>query len=195
MMFSGLVGKEGKVVAIDIDKRNCNVVSELLYLNKIFNVDIYNYGIYNKEARQSYISSSSSNSRLLNTLKGSYTEEPVLLKNERIDQADFITFNSLVDKIGTADLIKIDIDGAELYALETAEKIFLNEEVIIFIESHNHDTNKKITEFFKTNNCHVYSINENRFFGTNEVFWGTSIGCKNKAKLEKLLNKTNSCSL
>jgi hypothetical protein len=80
--------------------------------------------LYNKDVRQSYISSCSSNSRLLNTLEGNYTEKPVLLKNEKIDQAEFITFNSLVDKIGFADLIKIDIDGAELYALDAAEKYF-----------------------------------------------------------------------
>ncbi len=188
LLFAELVGKKGIIIGIDIDNRNCEVVRQLLYINKIPNVTIYNYGLFNKNTTQSYISSNSSNSRLLNTLKGDYTQNTILLKNEKINQAKFTTFNSLVDKIGTADVIKVDIDGAELYALDAAEKIFLNPDVIMLIESHNHETNKKITEFFNSNNCSVYSINEKRFFNNSEMYCGTSIGCKNRLKLQNLLD-------
>lgn len=187
LLFSDLTGPYGKVLAFDIDKKNCRVVNEVIRLNKIENIKTYNYGLSNENVENNFISSPSSNSRLITTFRGDYTDSPVLTEGEAFSKVQFRTLNSLVDELGPADLIKMDIDGAELFALDTADKVFQNKDLIFIIESHNYKTDAKITEFFIRNKCFVYSINEKRFLNNNDVFRGNAFACKKKEKLELLL--------
>ncbi len=187
LLFSDLIGPSGKVLAFDLEKKNCKVVTEIMKLNGITNVNTYNYGISNENVESDFISSPSSNSRLPGTFRGANIDSPILTKGESISRVKLKTLNSLVDDLGYADVIKMDIDGAELFALDTADNVFQNNTVVIIIESHNHKTDAKITEFFTRNNCFVYSINEKRFFNDGEIFGGNTIGCKIKSKLEALL--------
>jgi hypothetical protein len=116
----------------------------------------------------------------------------MLTEGESINQVQLRTLDSMVEEFGCPDIIKIDIDGAELFALDTADKIFENRDLIVTIESHNALTDKKITEFYNRNGACVYSINEHRFFSQNDLHCGTTIACKNENKLKLLLAETNS---
>lgn len=187
LLFSQLTGPSGKVLAFDIEKENCKVVNEIIRLNGISNIKTYNYGLSNENTEAEFISSPSSNSRLIMTYRGYYTESPVLSKGESIKKVQLRTLNSFVEEFGYTDLIKIDIDGAELFALDAADRIFEKDHVLFIIESHNPKTDQKITDFFNSNQCFVYSINEKRFFDKTELYWGNMIGCKNILKLENLL--------
>ena len=187
LLFTDLVGFNGVVVAIELDSKNVEVVKEVSKLNNLTNIQVLNFGISNKNEKAMFISSASSNSRMVNTFKGNFVDEPVLAKGETFREVEFKTINWLAANIGAPDFVKIDIDGAELYALDEADKIFDNENAIVLIESHNHQTNLKITSFFTANKCSVYSSNEKRFFHNGEIFWGTSIGCKNQERLKQLL--------
>lgn len=187
LLFSDLTGPSGKVIAFDLEKKNCKVVDEIMRLNRITNVETYNYGISNENTESDFISSPSSNSRLFGTFRGANTESMILTKGECIGRVKLKTLNSLVCELGCADLIKMDIDGAELFALDAADNVFQNKDVIFIVESHNYKTDEKITEFFNRNKCFVYSINQKRFFNNDEIFVGNTIGCKVKGRLEKLL--------
>lgn len=188
LLFSDLTGPTGKVIAFDLEKKNCKVVKELAYLNGITNLTVYNCGISNENIESDFISSPSSNSRLIGTFRGAYTTSPVLTKGENISTVKLRTLNSLFEEFGKADLIKMDIDGAELFALDTADRIFENQDLIFIIESHNHETDKKITEFFTRNNCFVYSIDQKRFFKNDDIFGGNTIASKNRHNLDELLS-------
>lgn len=188
LLFSDLVGYKGKIITFDIDEENCRVINQLIQLNNIENIVTNNYGLSNQNEVSEFISSPSSNSRLLGTFRGYYTESEILTKGEKIKKVKLRTLDSLAGELGLPDIIKVDIDGAELFALDTADKIFQKEDIIFIIESHNPDTDKKITEFLDRNNCIVYSINEKRFFKKGELYWGSSIASKQYSKLETLKN-------
>ena len=175
-----------KSSAFDIEERNCRVVNEVIRLNGIQNIKTYNYGLSNENTEADFISSPSSNSRLISTFRGYYTEDPVLTKGESIKKTRLTTLNSLVEKMGYPDMVKIDIDGAELFVLDEADKVFENDELVLIIESHNPQTDKKITEYCNRNSCFVYSINEKRFFDTTDLYWGTMIASKKLNKLDVL---------
>src|ERR1035437_2122431 len=84
VLFSELTGPTGKIMAFDIEKKNCRVVNEIIRLNGILNIRTYNYGLSNENIQANFISSPSSNSRLIMTFRGYYTDSPVLTKGESI---------------------------------------------------------------------------------------------------------------
>lgn len=186
LLFSGCVGAEGRVIAIDIDRRNCRVVEETLRLNGIDNVTVRNYGLSNENGSAEFISSPSSNSRVLTTFRGEAVALSALTPGECIERGEMRTIDGLIDELGHPDVVKIDIDGAELVALDAADRLFESADTVLVIESHNAATDRKVTDLLTRHGCIAYSIQQHRVFAPAELMWGTVVAARAAGRLSYL---------
>lgn len=111
MCFSKLVGDTGKVIALEPDKKNFQVLKQNLKLNDVKNVIALNKGLWSREETLNFDSGMGESSSV------SFTKENDsgnLIKISCVDLDHLL--NDL--SIRSVDFIKMDIEGAEIEALE-----------------------------------------------------------------------------
>lgn len=153
LFFSKLTGKEGKVIAFEPDLVNLDKAQENIQLNKLENVQFVNAAISDQNGQIDFIISGNTNSHLPGGYIGAdlvdYQKQEII---QNIVKVDTITLDDAAAKYGRPDLVKIDIEGFELYALDHAEKLASSYRPIFLIESHNPQTDRKIFDFSRKYN-------------------------------------------
>ena len=111
MCFSKLVGDTGKVIALEPDKKNFQVLEQNLKLNDVKNVIALNKGLWSREETLSFDSGMGESSSV------SFTNEHD--GGNRVNIA-CVDLDHLLKDLGVqgVDFIKMDIEGAEIEALE-----------------------------------------------------------------------------
>jgi len=116
ILFSRLVGKEGLVIAAEPLERAFHILEERVGRLGLENVIAVNKGVWNQSTQQAlWVSQSTLSNRMLSPNE---TER----NKGAIDMVDCVTIDGLVDtlKLKRLDLVKMDIEGAEIEALEGA---------------------------------------------------------------------------
>jgi len=127
------VGENGKVVAIEADPNSCEILKENCRLNKISNVEIFNYAASEKkEIVTLYTSKTHSGTNSIFSSKA---------KNSSIKVSSITLDELLSDNFLEINWIKIDVEGAELQVLKGSSKILQKTQNII-IELHEHILNQ-----------------------------------------------------
>lgn len=109
-LLSELVGPSGRVLAFEPEQENYGVLQRNLSRSRYGNVRLFNVAVSDREGWGClYISPGSSN----HSLQRGYTE------CQRVDRIETVTLDAFLSRRGiqTADVIKIDIEGAEPLAL------------------------------------------------------------------------------
>jgi FkbM family methyltransferase len=111
MCFSKLVGDAGKVIALEPDKKNFKILEQNLRLNDVKNVIALNKGLWSREETLSFDSGMGESSSV------SFTNENDGVNRIKIACVDL---DHLLKDLGIqrVDFIKMDIEGAEIEALE-----------------------------------------------------------------------------
>jgi FkbM family methyltransferase len=145
LLFSSLVGKSGKVFAVEPDSRNLPLLKKNIALNGISEiVNLFPIGIGSEDSKSLFIQSEYSNLSKLD-----YSGN----KNSEI--IDVVSLNSLGKIIGNVNVIRMDIEGAELLVISKNSLSYLSELEIgtrIFVEVHPaiyHENNEEFS-FEKT---------------------------------------------
>ena len=116
IMASILVGKTGKVIAIEPDPENLKILKRNLELNNISNIIIVDKALYSKSGERLNFYQDGVMSRILlsdNSEPGNHIEV------ETITLDDIISNINLHPKV-----LKMDIEGAEKFALLSAQNTF-----------------------------------------------------------------------
>ena len=158
------IGLNGKVVAIEADPENFDILNRNVQLNKLTNVIALNYAAYSKEDKIRLY--------LLKVDKSSYTKYNTIM----IDRAQYANEKNFVEvKANTLDYllqsngikheqvnwIKIDVEGAEYDVLKGAKNILSeSKDISLLIEIHNLSTNnttlyEPIKEFLNSYNFKI----------------------------------------
>lgn len=116
----------GKVIAFEPQPWACKCIEKTLKKNKITNVEIMNAGISNKKDKLHFCSDSSGRSAICDERK----QSPNFWK-ERYD-INVITLDSL--NLKNVSVIKMDVEGHELKALQGAENTIKNSKPAIIVE-------------------------------------------------------------
>jgi len=142
------LGKNGKVVAIEIEKKNAYLLRKNVKLNGLGNVYVIEKGVFSKKGQMELnIDPFGTGGHSLLNIEGS--------KKEKIN-VDTID-NILKDlKIKKVDLIKIDVEGVEIEAFKGARKTLKDHPKIIFEAM----TPKKIDEIKKFLSKYKYRIRQ-----------------------------------
>jgi len=160
LRLSSLVGKDGKVIAIEPDLQTFNTLTKNCELNNILNVNIHNIAISNSNGEITFHQSlfhSGTSSMFVNEEDKSEMNE-VIVKTATLD--DLI--KEKYDKIAW---IKIDVEGAELEVLKGSSNVLAKtENIIIEVHEHilkqNNENSNEILEILKKNGFKITLLND-----------------------------------
>ena len=131
------VGAQGKVVAIEADPENFEMLNRNIKLNQLTNVIPLNYAVYSKETKiKLYLPSGESGFTKYNTIMPNWinTQEKFVEVN-----ANTLDYLLQLNKIRQekVDWIKIDVEGAEFEVLKGATNVLSkSKDVAILMELH-----------------------------------------------------------
>jgi FkbM family methyltransferase len=126
------VGNTGKVVAIEADPENFEVLKKNIALNNLTNVLALNYAVFSTRTRMKlYEQSASAKYNSIMLARAAKTNNYVEVNADTLD-------NILeINEVNRVNWIKIDVEGAEFEVLKGATKTLSNENASLFIEIHN----------------------------------------------------------
>jgi FkbM family methyltransferase len=131
------VGAQGKVVAIEADPENFEMLNRNIKLNQLTNVIPLNYAVYSKETKiKLYLPSGESGFTKYNTIMPNWinTQEKFVEVN-----ANTLDYLLQLNKIRQEEVnwIKIDVEGAEFEVLKGATNVLSkSKDVAILMELH-----------------------------------------------------------
>jgi FkbM family methyltransferase len=137
IISSKRVGAQGKVVAIEADPENFEMLNSNIKLNQLTNVIPLNYAVYSKETKiKLYLPSGESGFTKYNTIMPNWinTQEKFVEVN-----ANTLDYLLQLNKIRQEEVnwIKIDVEGAEFEVLKGATDVLSkSKDVAILMELH-----------------------------------------------------------
>lgn len=170
IIASKRVGMHGKVVAIEADPKNSEVLKRNIHLNNLTNVIALNYAAYSEEKKMKlYLPASKLSHSIYNTLMSDRAHGVRQFVEVNANTLDFL-LQSIGIKHEEVNWIKIDVEGAEYEVLRGSKDILSkSRDVSLLIEVHNlsetSNLYKPIREFlslynFKIDFEKVYSSGE-----------------------------------
>jgi FkbM family methyltransferase len=146
------VGSNGKVVAIEADPENFNILNRNIQLNKFTNVIALNYAAYSKESKIKLylLMKDSSYTKLYTVMTDRATKYNPVMTDRAGNEKKFVevqanTLDYLLELSGIkhedVNWIKIDVEGAEYDVLKGAKNILSkSDNISLLIEIHNLST-------------------------------------------------------
>lgn len=129
LLFSSLVGKSGKVFAVEPDSRNLPLLKKNIELNGISEiVNLFPVGVGSEDSKTYFFQSEYSNLSKLD-----------FSGNKKSEIIDVVSLNSLGKIIGNVNVIRMDIEGAELLVISNNSLSYLSKLEMgtrIFVEVH-----------------------------------------------------------
>jgi FkbM family methyltransferase len=158
------VGKTGKVVAIEADPDNFQLLKRNIALNKLTNVMPLNYAVFSERTRMKlYEQSASAKYNSLMLARAARTKNYVEVEADTLDSI------LKLNEVNQVNWIKIDVEGAEFEVLKGSTKTLSSENMSLLIEIHNIEDPRhhhNIVDFLK---YHDYEITfEQRYDDSGE---------------------------
>jgi FkbM family methyltransferase len=166
IIASKQVGPNGKVVAIEADPSNFEMLNRNIELNRLANVTTLNYAAFSKEAKIKLYLPAGDVFTKYNTVMSNW----IWVKaDDKFVEVNGNTLDNLLQQNGIRQVnwIKIDVEGAEFEVLKGANNVLLNnKDIVLLIELHGspNDYREKLEEFvtsynFKTEFEKLYEKN------------------------------------
>lgn len=155
LYFSRKVGKTGHVIAVEPCPQNLAFLHENIRLNSLCNVEVIPCAVSDKQGNaQLIIGNHSGRHTLMLSTNG---------ETEKI-RVSTITLDDILSDLGKIDLVKIDIEGAELVVLNACKQ--LNKVERFIIEVHREEYLKPLISLVEKNQFKAKVIAENRLVAT-----------------------------
>ena len=131
LRLSPLVGKNGKVLAIEAEPESCEILKKNCELNKLSNVEVQNFAITDKKGTVTlYTSGTHSGANSIFSDSEKLTRDSLTVPSTTLDDL-------LDDKYPVINWMKIDVEGAELKVLRGSSNTLKHTKKII-VELHEH---------------------------------------------------------
>jgi FkbM family methyltransferase len=160
IISSKRIGPNGKVVAIEADPANFEMLNRNVNLNKLTNVTSLNYAVYSNQTKlKLYLPGKQSGFTIYNTImvnRGKHQGKFIQVNGNTLD--NLLEQNKI--NFATINWIKIDVEGAEFEVLKGAQNVLSkSNDIAILIEIHNsqNGTNlyRPIIEFLNRYNFRI----------------------------------------
>jgi len=152
LIASELVGAEGHVVSFDPDPTNCRSASEQIELNALKNWTIVQKAVGNTAGVSTF--SSGYDGDLLGHLGEPTTGE------QRSIRVQVTTLDEAIEMYPKPDTIKMDIEGAEVQALEGARRLLGEVRPTWLIESHGMEQAAGVRSVLSAADYRFYDLTE-----------------------------------
>jgi FkbM family methyltransferase len=154
LISSKRVGQNGKVIAIEADPTNFEILNRNIQLNGLTNVIPLNYAAYSKQTKlKLYLPVEESGFSIYNTIMVNRAKP-----EEKFIEVNANTLDYLLQQNGIryANWIKIDVEGAEIEVLKGATNILSNSvNIVLFVEIHGLDNYRPVIEFLNISNFNI----------------------------------------
>jgi FkbM family methyltransferase len=160
IISSKRVGANGKVVAIEADPSNFEMLNSNIKLNQLTNVTPLNYAVYSKETKiKLYLPDEESGYTMHHSIMSNYVFTKY--KDKTGDKFVEVSANTLdyllqLNEITDVNWVKIDVEGAEFEVLKGAHNVLSNsKDISLLIEVHGKDTYEPIIESLRSYNFKI----------------------------------------
>jgi FkbM family methyltransferase len=156
IISSKRVGANGKVVAIEADPSNFEMLNSNIKLNQLTNVTTLNYAVYSKETKiKLYLPEVESGYTIYNTIMSNRART-----EDKFVEVNANTLDHLLQLKGIrqeeVNWIKIDVEGAEFEVLKGASNVLSkSKDIALLIEVHGLDNHRPILEFVSSYNFKI----------------------------------------
>src|SRR5215216_3792226 len=160
IISSKRVGTKGKVVAIEANPSNFEMLNRNIKLNQLTNVIPLNYAVYSKETKiKLYLPEEESGNTIYNTIISDRARNEEKFVDVNANTLDYLLQSKGI-KQEEVNWIKIDVEGAEFEVLKGATNILSkSRDIALLIEIHNlrDSTNlyRPIVDFLKSYNFKI----------------------------------------
>lgn len=161
-----IVGNNGKVIAIEPEPENLEILKKNMELNNLKNVVVVNKGIW-------------SSKKHLKMLKGQYNrshsfidDHPEKTSEELILQVDSLDNILMELDIKAVDFVKMDIEGSEIEALNGMEEIFKfgpGMAIAAYHRFEGEETYEYVAKKLQKNNFQLYSLADRKIVYTTGI--------------------------
>lgn len=143
IVYSNAVGPSGRVVAIEANPDVCQVLADVVKLNKLSNVEVVNVAL------SPVLGAVMMNDELESYLSGSLQNTKSTAKYFKVDG---MPLSELIERYGIKeiDLLKVNIEGAERFLTEEIRPEVYKRVKNIAISCHDFRYRKEGVEFFRT---------------------------------------------
>ena len=184
-LASRLVGPKGRVVAFEPDPENLARARHNAKLNSLGNVEFIQAAIGEPVGTITLVKTANTNSHIAGAFVGNnradYSTrapnawESMTVRCMSLDEA------YLDPAIPNPDFIKLDIEGAEQFALQHADRISSELSPTIMLELHNPECDLAAWEFSRLTGYRLFSLETNEYFTRAEEVHGTVLCTKGDA--------------
>lgn len=126
VLAAGSVGGDGEVIAIEPEKKNLGSLRKNIEINGFNNVTIVPKGLWDRRSRKRlYLSPSSVGHSLVHS-------------SDKLEEIEVDTLDNILEELGVSkvDFIKMDIEGAEIQALDGMKRILNTNDVKLAIAAY-----------------------------------------------------------
>lgn len=137
LLAAKLVGKEGRIYAFEPETKNYNYLSKNIRLNNYNNVLAIKKAVSDKNGKTKlYICEQDTGHHTINQYEGIKNYKPNIETKENFVEIETVTLDDfLEDKEKAVDIIKMDVEGAEMLALSGMDGLIRKSEKLkMFIE-------------------------------------------------------------
>lgn len=154
-IFRSLVGAAGKVEVFEASATNFGVVSSLPRLNGWDNVRVHNLAVGPDHTEIQFTRNLGGSSGPVGLSKQYEENEHIELETVKCCGVD-----ELIDELGMAapDIIKFDLESAEVYALHNGHGLFTGKRPLVMLELHGIEALKAAGEFLEKYDYCAYSV-------------------------------------
>src|SRR5215213_2127399 len=137
IISSKRVGANGKVVAIEADPGNFEMLNRNIKLNKLANVIPLNYAVYSKETKiKLYLPSGESGFTKYNTIMSDWVNTKEKFVEVNANTLDYLLQSNQIRE-EEVNWIKIDVEGAEFEVLKGAHNVLSkSKDIVLLMELH-----------------------------------------------------------
>jgi len=170
--IAGKICTRGKVFGFEVDKHAFNLLEKNIRYNNLSNVEIFNYGVSNKDGfvRIPKISSPDPALSIINDKKnGDYLSVKAISLDEFFKNKD------------KPNVVKIDVEGAELLVLKGMKSLLKKANLVLFLELHGNKLNS-----FNTDSEEIITFLNRLGYSVYEILNHKSNDINEKRRLKKL---------
>lgn len=162
-----IVGNEGKVIAIEPEPGNLEILNRNIKLNKLKNVIIVNKGLWSSKKHLKMSMGQYNRSHSFINDHPEKTSEELSLQVDSLD-------NILKElNIETVDFVKMDIEGSEIEALDGMEGTFKFKPSMVIAAYHKfkgEETYPYVIKKLKDNNFQLHTLKDRKMVYATDIF-------------------------
>lgn len=154
VLFASLMNDKGKVLAFEPDPANRSWITKNIQVNGYRCIETYPFALSDNDGDTTFYAADGMGSLIPNPASKALSQEPITVQTRRLD-------NFLKEKnILNVDIIKMDVEGADLLVLKGAENTLrnMNLSLLMDIDVHGNSERKELFELLKSCGFEIYRI-------------------------------------